>query len=141
MGLFTQSSGGTGEKYEYLLPGSYIGELVEFTEGRLKPDFNDPENVPPTQMVNWHWNLYQPDGVTPVMHEGNQVVYVDETSHKTGKLSKSAAWFTAHLKRKFDSRTELVDRVMEECIGKKVMLIITEKDNGYKKTDVFPSGV
>jgi hypothetical protein len=30
---------------------------------------------------------------------------------------------------------------MAECIGKRVMLIITDKDSGWKKTDVFQAGV
>ena len=141
MVLFKQNRGASGEKYEYLNPGSYIGELVKFSEGRLRPNFDDPVNGPPKQMVNWHWNLYQADGVTPVMHEGNQVEYTAETSDRTGQRSTAAAWFSAHLKRKFDSRTDDVERTMEDCIGKRVMLILTEKESGYKKTDVFQSGV
>lgn len=105
----------------------------------MKDDFNDPANGPKTQMVNWVWKLYQSDGVTPVMHDGDQVEYVSETSSATGRRSKAAGYFSAHLKRPFTGGD--LDTVMQECIGKKVMLIITEKDSGWKNTDVFQSGV
>jgi len=113
---------------------------VSFTEGRLRDDFNDPINGPKKQMINWNWKLYQADGVTPVMHDGNQVTYADETSDATGERSTAAKWFSAHLKRKFDARSDSVEHAEEECVGKKAMLIITEKDNGFKRTDVFPFG-
>lgn len=115
--------------------------MDRFEEGRLKPDYNDPDNAPATQMVNWVWKLYQSDGVTPVMHEGNQVEYVAETSDSThDKMSTAAKWFTAHRKIPF-TRADKVDDVMADCLGKKVMLVITDKTSGYKKTDVFQSGV
>ena len=139
MSMFKQGWGGSGERYEYIVPGSYVGELTKFTEGRLKDDFNDPINGPKKQMINWHWLLYQADGVTPVMHDGNQVEYVGETSDATGERSTAAKWFSAHLRRKFDARTESVEHAEQEAIGKKAMLIITENDRGFKKTDVFPS--
>lgn len=114
---------------------------MAFTEGRLRDDFEDPVNGDKRQMVDWHWLLFQADGVTPVLHEGNQVEFVAETSDRTGRRSTAEVWFSAHLKRKFDSRTDNVDETMEECIGKRVMLILTDKENGYKRTDVFQSGV
>jgi hypothetical protein len=130
---------GNGEKYEYLNTGSYIGELVRFEEGRLRPPFADSEKEEPTQMVNWVWRLFQSDGTTPVMHDGNQVEYIAETSDATGRRSTASSWFSAHLKRTYNN--ESVDDTMAECIGKRVMLIITDKDSGWKKTDVFQAGV
>ena len=90
-------------------------------------------------MVNWIWKLYQSDGVTPVMHDGEQVEYTAETSNATGRRSNAAAYFSAHLKRPYTGGN--LDDTMQECIGKRVMLIITDKDSGWKKTDVFQAGV
>ena len=71
------------------------------------------------------------------MHEGNQVVISELTSDRTGERSTAAKWFGAHLKRDFNNRNDNVDAVMQECVGKKVNLIISTKATGYKKVDAF----
>lgn len=61
------------------------------------------------------------------------------TSDATGDRSTAAKYFTAHLGRQFDNRTDNVDATMTECLGKSVMLSISTKPTGYRKVDVFPA--
>jgi hypothetical protein len=71
------------------------------------------------------------------MHEGNHVVISELTSDRTGERSTAAKWFGAHLKRDFNNRNDNVEAVMQECVGKKVNLIVSTKSTGYKKVDAF----
>lgn len=133
--LFRQGGGTGGEKYEYVNDGFYVGELSHFEEG---PVFTNEDGTPAPK-VRWIWNLFQADGVTPVMHEGNVVQIGEITSDKTGERSTAAKWFSAHLKRNFNSRVDIVEQVMLDCEGCKVNLVISTKPSGYKKIDVFPA--
>ena len=137
MSLFNQSSGngGGGEKYDYVPDGFYTGELEKFEEG---PTFTDPETGAPQPKVRWCWRLANADG-SPVIHNGEPVVISEITSDKTGEKSTAAKWFSAHLKRTFNNRTDNVEQVMMDCVGKRVNLVITTKTSGYKKIDVFPA--
>lgn len=133
--LFRTGGGAGGEKYEYINDGFYVGALDHFEEG---PVFTN-EDGSPAPKVRWVWKLFQADGTTPVMHEGNQVTIADITSDATGERSTAAKWFTAHLKRNFNNRVDSVEQAMLDCEGRKVNLVISTKASGYKKVDVFPA--
>jgi hypothetical protein len=139
LGLFETPTytGVAGEKFEYVPNGSYIGELVGYEEG---PTFKDQETGEDQPKVRWQWKLYMPDGTTPFINDGEQVIISELTSTKTGRGSTAGKWFEHHLKRSFDNRKDDVEATMRECIGTRAMLIVTEKASGYKKIDVFRAG-
>ena len=139
MALFTKASTGSpADKFEGVVDGLYVGELVGFEEGR---PYVDPHTGEESPKVRWLWNLYSLDG-KPVVDPatGKQRVVHEQTSTKTGDRAKAPRWFEAHLNRTWSNREDL-EATQDECVGKRVMLNISTKpgDGGWRKIDVFPS--
>lgn len=137
MTLFKAPSAAGGSKYEHIKDGLYKGKLLRFEEG---PTFYDTKDISeaypqgkPQPKVRWIWELYTADG-TPLNEEISEL-----TSDATGDRSTAARFFTAHLGRTFDNRSDKLNDVMVECAGKMVLLSISTKPSGYRKVDVFPS--
>lgn len=113
--------------------GQYLAELLRFEDGGMGKDFGDGK--PPKPMVRWKWSLLNLDG-SPVMN-GSTPAEVDAIApaeptprNKTGQL------FKAHLKRALKPGDD-VDEAAQECIGKRVMLIYTEDDDGNSNLTTF----
>ena len=140
--LFTKGSSSmvSGEQtFPYVKDGFYVGELLDFEEGRPFIDRSKPD-AEPEPKVRWLWLLFNPDG-TPVLHPetGKQVIVNEQTSTKTGEGSTSASWFSKHLKRDWANREDL-EETMEACKGKRVNLVVSTRTNSeWRKIDVFPA--
>lgn len=137
--LFKKSGTGSGTgKLEGVPDGFYIGELVAFEEGN---PYVDPKTGEESPKVRWIWELYKTDG-SPFMNPttGEHQLVSEQTSTLTGPKATAAAWFKHHLKREWSSRED-IEATQQECIGKRVNLVISTKsgEGGWRKIDVFPS--